>query len=108
MVPKEYDARVISDASLGIIFYVQLQRLEDGTKSINNFASSGEEGSIETPESCVTSALKRARVAALSGPDFRNLVARIDEAFNQLHEEIEESILLPQACRKWLDGERDR
>ena len=87
---------------------MQLQRLEDGTKSINNFASSGEEDSLEIQESCVTSVSKRARVAALSGPEFRDLVARIDAAFNQLHEEIEESILLPQACRKWLDGERDR
>lgn len=93
---------------------MQSQRLANGTplktKSLSGDVENlPEEKALTSSNDFLSSASKRVAVSALSGPDFENLVARIDKAFAQAcGESVEESIMQPQACRRWLDGERDR
>lgn len=80
---------------------MQSQRLANGTALKTS--------SREDVSPFLSSASKRVAVSALSRPDFEALVARIDKAFAQVcGENLKESILQPEACRRWLDGERDR
>lgn len=89
------------------------QRLANGTplktKSLSGDDNFSEEKPVASSHHFLSSASKRATVSALSRADFESLVARIDKAFAlACGEKVEESILQPQACRRWLDGERDR
>ena len=91
---------------------VQSQRLANGTPLKMGCLSGDDSLSEEVLASSnpfLSSASKRAAVSALAGPDFENLVARIDRAFAQAcGEKVEELVMQPEACRRWLDGERDR
>lgn len=92
---------------------MQSQRLANGTPlkmgSLSGDDDLSEEKVLTSSNDFLSSASKRAAVSALPGPDFENLVARIDSAFAQASgEKVEELVMQPQACRRWLDGERDR
>ncbi|KAG0564589.1 hypothetical protein KC19_8G123200 [Ceratodon purpureus] len=95
------------------IYPVKSQRLANGASlkmgSLSGDDDLPEEKVLTSSNDFLSSGSKRAAVSALPGPDFENLVARIDRAFAQASgEEVEESVMQPQACRRWLDGERDR
>jgi hypothetical protein len=84
---------------------VQLQRLANGAPLKMGSLSEGK--GLTSSDEFLSSASKRAAVSALPGPDFEDLVARVHSAFAG-GEKVEELVMKPQACRRWLDGERDR
>lgn len=78
-------------------------------RSLNSEEKLPEDGALSNTNHFLSSASKRAAVSALSRADFEHLVAKIDKAFIQAcGENVEEAVTQPQACRRWLDGDRDR
>lgn len=100
---------MFTDTIVWPLFVVQSQRLANGTPLKTKSLSGDDNLSQEKANHFLSSGSKRVAVSALSGPEFENLVVRIDKAFAQAcGEKLQESIMQPQACRRWLDGERDR
>lgn len=99
----------LDDVSSERVYSIESQRLSNGTPLKSKAFSGDDSLAQENAYPFLSSASKRVAVSALSGPDFGNLVAKIDKAFAQAcGEKLEEAIMQPQACRRWLDGERDR
>ncbi len=85
---------------------MQVQQFEDRAETIKEFVASE---SVQSQNKFLSPGSKRAAVSALSTADFQDLLKRIEKAFEQnCREVIEESILQPQACSKWLSPDRDR
>ncbi|CAM6018850.1 unnamed protein product [Sphagnum balticum] len=83
----------------------QLERFEKQTY----FAKGINAGGDDSQNKFLSPGSKRAAVSAMSTADFQDLLRRIEKAFEQsCREVIEESILQPQACSKWLSPDRDR
>ncbi len=85
---------------------MQVQQFEDRAETIKEYGASE---SVQSQIKFLSSGSKRAAVSAMSTADFQELLRRIENAFEQsCREVIEESILQPQACSKWLSPDRDR
>ncbi len=85
---------------------MQVQQFEDRAETIKEFGASE---SVQSQNKFLSPGSKRAAVSAMSTADFQDLLRRIEKAFEQsCREVIEESILQPQACSKWLSPDRDR